>query len=377
MNDTYLNIIAFNVPYPANYGGVIDVFYKLKALHNCGLKIILHAFEYGRKQAPELEQYCDQVFYYKRKAGWLSQLSTKPYIVRSRRNKDLYTRLLSNDYPILFEGLHTCCYLNDPVFANRMKMVRTHNIEHDYYRGLARNASSVFLKAYFRYEAFRLEKYEKQLRHADRLLTLSTTDQTYFESLYGKDKTVYCPLFFQQEQSQRTDPDPFVLFHGDLSNWENINAALFLIRSVASMDDSVQWVFAGRNPHPSLLRSTESHENISVKGNLSELEMNRLLCEAKVNVLYTNQVSGVKLKLLNVLTKGWFCLATSEMLKGSGLEDLCELIESNDPSQILNAVKQCLAAPFPSAELEKRKDRFESIYNNNKNALKIKGNLRI
>ena len=27
--ERYLNIIAFNIPWPANYGGIIDVYYKI------------------------------------------------------------------------------------------------------------------------------------------------------------------------------------------------------------------------------------------------------------------------------------------------------------------------------------------------------------
>lgn len=46
--ERHLNIIAFNIPWPANYGGIIDVYYKMKALHQCGVKIILHCFEYER-----------------------------------------------------------------------------------------------------------------------------------------------------------------------------------------------------------------------------------------------------------------------------------------------------------------------------------------
>ena len=67
--DKYLNIVSFNIPYPANYGGVIDVYYKLEALHACGVKLILHCFEYERPHAPELESICDKVFYYKRRTG--------------------------------------------------------------------------------------------------------------------------------------------------------------------------------------------------------------------------------------------------------------------------------------------------------------------
>ena len=36
------------MPYPPNYGGVIDVFYKIKSLHAIGIKIILHCFKYGK-----------------------------------------------------------------------------------------------------------------------------------------------------------------------------------------------------------------------------------------------------------------------------------------------------------------------------------------
>ena len=42
----HLHVISFDVPVPANYGGVIDVYYKLKALHLQGVKIHLHCFEY-------------------------------------------------------------------------------------------------------------------------------------------------------------------------------------------------------------------------------------------------------------------------------------------------------------------------------------------
>ena len=42
MNDTdyHLHVIAFDVPYPANYGGVIDVFYRVKALSEAGVRCI-------------------------------------------------------------------------------------------------------------------------------------------------------------------------------------------------------------------------------------------------------------------------------------------------------------------------------------------------
>lgn len=79
--DKYLNVIALNIPYPANYGGVIDIYYKLKALHECGVHIILHCFEYERQHAPELLDICEEVHYYKRNTGLMANLSFLPYNV--------------------------------------------------------------------------------------------------------------------------------------------------------------------------------------------------------------------------------------------------------------------------------------------------------
>ena len=55
MPDLHLHIISFDIPWPANYGGVIDVFYKAKALSEKGVKVHLHCFQYGRKPNPFLE----------------------------------------------------------------------------------------------------------------------------------------------------------------------------------------------------------------------------------------------------------------------------------------------------------------------------------
>ncbi|HXB41966.1 MAG TPA: glycosyltransferase family 1 protein, partial [Bacteroidia bacterium] len=82
-----LHIVSFDVPFPANYGGVIDVFYKLVNLYKAGIKITLHCYEYGRGEQKELEKYCQKVYYYKRKTSFLKQLSPVPYIIKSRTSE--------------------------------------------------------------------------------------------------------------------------------------------------------------------------------------------------------------------------------------------------------------------------------------------------
>jgi hypothetical protein len=114
--NNHLHILSFDVPFPANYGGVIDVFYKLQALKEQGIKIHLHCFAYGRKPSPELEQLCEQVYYYERRTGFGSFLSLLPYNVKSRQSKELEDNLLKDTYPVLCEVLHTSYILSDPRF---------------------------------------------------------------------------------------------------------------------------------------------------------------------------------------------------------------------------------------------------------------------
>ena len=157
MPDKYLHIVSFDIPYPPNYGGVIDVFYKLKALHKKGIKIILHCYEYnGRDRNDELKKYCEKVFYYPRILGFISALSLKPYIVSSRHSEKLMNNLLKDDYPILFEGLQSCYYINDKRLKNRFKIYRESNIEHRYYFSLCKVDKNTFKKLYFLFASIKI-----------------------------------------------------------------------------------------------------------------------------------------------------------------------------------------------------------------------------
>jgi hypothetical protein len=168
-----LHIISFNTPYPPDYGGVIDVFNKLRVLHNKGVKITLHCFEYGRNRADELEKYCEKLFYYPRKTGFLSQISILPYIINSRRSKELLVNLSNDDHPILFEGLHSTYYLKKKFLKNRKKIVRAHNVEHLYYFKLFKAEKKVGKKIFFLIETIKLYFAEKRLKKADFIAAIS------------------------------------------------------------------------------------------------------------------------------------------------------------------------------------------------------------
>ena len=159
-----VHIVSFNVPYPPDYGGVMDVFYKITALKRLGVDVILHCFCYGRPHSRTLEDICRKVYYYRRNLNVFFLLKPTPFIVLSRKNPELLKNLCKDDYPIILEGLHCTAFLGDDLLKDRFIMVRTHNIEHLYYRQLAEVEKNIFRRTFFRRES-------GNLRNMSRFLT--------------------------------------------------------------------------------------------------------------------------------------------------------------------------------------------------------------
>ena len=126
MENKNLHIICLDVPFPADYGGAIDMFYRIKALHQLGYNLTLHVYEYGRGKHAELNQF-GNVIYYSRKRSFLNLFSSRPFIVQTRKNKKLLDNLLKDDFPILFEGIHTTWFLENSEIQKRTTIVRMHN----------------------------------------------------------------------------------------------------------------------------------------------------------------------------------------------------------------------------------------------------------
>jgi len=365
--ETALQLVAFNIPYPPDYGGVIDIFYKLKAFSECGVSVYLHCFEYDRPRVSELEKYCKKVFYYPRKKGLIYQFSTKPYIIITRANRQLLNNLESNSAPVLFEGLHTCYYLNHPQLANQIRLVRTHNVEHEYYLNLYKAERNIFKKLFFRMEACKLKGYEKVLKNASHLLCISPNDNYYFDRKYGHSRFV--PAFhpFNEIKSQ-VGRGKYILFHGNLSVSENIQAVEFLIKNVFTKTGHPV-IIAGKNPSEHLIRKISQHSNIQLISNPESNEMEALIQNSHISLLPTFQDTGLKLKLLASLFSGRFCIANTPMIHKTGLEHLCHLADT--PEEMIRLINELFNQDFTLEEIGKRKIILEDAFSNRSNALNI------
>lgn len=370
MHNKHLHIVSFNIPFPANYGGVIDVYYKIKALHDAGIKIHLHCFKYGRDEAKNLASFCEEVHYYSRKTRVSNGLSSLPYIVKSRSSKALIETLLKDNFPILFEGIHTCATCLDHRFLKRLIIFRPANIEYQYYANLAQAETKFWKKIYFKIESIKLKHFENRLKNVDLILGISETDTFHFKQNYPNTETIQIPAFHANASVQTvTGMSSYALYHGNLEVAENNEAALFLVEKVFS---KLQYPFivSGNHPTEELIQSCEKHKHVKLIENPDEASMFRLIKNAHIHVLPTFQESGLKLKLLHALFNGKHVLVNESMLKGTQLHKTCHL--ASNPESWIEQINQLSIMEFTKEDLQTRKATLFPRYSNKFNAEIIK-----
>ncbi len=356
------------MPYPADYGGVFDLFYKIISLHQQGINIHLHCFDYGRGKQEELNKYCHSVNYYERK-NIISSFSFRlPYIVSSRANPELLLNLIKDDYPILLEGIHCTYYLFSGDLKGRKVIVRLHNVEFIYYSELSKSTNDILRKAYFKLESFLLKKYETLLASKAIFFAVSEKDKETYEKL-GAKRIEYVPVFlpFTQVNSE-AGKGTFCLYHGNLSVTENEKAAFWLLENVINVLE-LPFVIAGKNPSLNFEAKARKNENVCIIANPTQEELDDLIRKAQVNLLPSLNITGVKIKLLNALFNGRLVVTNKESVDGTGLENLCIIADSVEDFKEKTA--QAFKASFTEADIHKRQNLLEKNYDNEANAEKL------
>jgi hypothetical protein len=246
-------------------------------------------------------------------------------------------------------------------------MVRTHNIEHIYYRNLAQNEKNPFRKFFYNIEARKLERYESKLAKASLLLTISPGDTEYFGSKYGN--ALFVGPFHPPDVCKSPEgKGDYVLLHGDFSTSENNAAARFLLREVAPAWKH-KTIIAGKRPSEEMLRDASELKHVKVIPNPSSAQMTELIHNAQVCLLNAYQPSGMKLKLINALCSGRHVIASPSVLAGTRLESLCSVAAG--PGEWIRLTDRFMNEEFTPEMKRKRSLLLSEIADNSLNAKRI------
>lgn len=366
MQNNYLHIISFDNPFPPNYGGVIDVFFKIKALHHIGCKIYLHCFtENIPAHCPELNAITEKVYFYKPVANSFLIFSKIPFSVISRNNKNLLANLDAIKAPILFEGMKTTLLVHKGKLQHHPKILRMHNIEQDYFRGISKSETSILRKILFYLEDRKYRAYEKIVSQFDTVFTLSDFENKYINQKFGN--AAYIPVFHGNESVMHLDGiGEFALYHGDLNTADNKEAVRFLVSVFREIPD-YKLVIASGSGREFVQSLIKDNKNIEF-GEFGDFEdLKALLHKAHINICWSFQKSGTKLKLINALFNSRFAIINENIIDDAVIKGLC--IQLTNKEQLIEEINRVKQLPFDG--FLNRKEVLENSLNDEKNALLI------
>lgn len=363
MHNKALHIVSFDNPFPPVYGGRIEVFFKLKPLHELGIKIYFHCFvdEIPAKN-PKLETITQQVFYYKNNKNPLFFFSRLPFSVISRNNKKLLENIQLIDAPILFEGLKPTFWVYKQQFESFRKILRLHNIEHDYFKGVSNSETGFFKKWAFRIESKKYQEYESVVGEFDKTITLSNFENQYINGKFGN--SVYIPVFHGNEKVKALNGiGKYAIYHGDLRMSDNIRVVKMLIGIFKKITD-FELVIASNSNKKLITEFIGDAENISYVWIENFAHLQQLLMDAHINLIFSFQRSGTKLKLMNSLFNSRFCIINENIMDDETVTQLCEF--ANSEAEIAEKIRTLKSLPF--TDYEKRRDILETSMNDAINA---------
>lgn len=368
----HLHIVCLDVPWPADYGGAIDMMNRIMTFKKLGVAIHLHYFSYNERGMPEeLKEFCETIHVYEREHISKGFSLKTPYIVSSRMNKELVARLQHDTYPILLEGIHCTGILPDLDTKARKIVVRMHNEESIYYKELARAESGVLKKLYFYNESRLLRKYSQHLSDDCVYACVSQKDIDVLKNEYHLGKAKFLPTFpaWQAVKGEEGQGN-FCLYHGNLSVPENEEAAVWLICNVFTKA-RVPFIVAGKKPSKKLQKIAGLCQHTCLVADPSEKEMSDLIRKAHIHTLpcFNKSITGIRLKLLHALFEGRHCVVNEPMVEGTGLEQACHI--GSNANAFASIIMQLHHHPYMLEEIILRKQLLGNTYNNDKNTERL------
>ncbi len=340
-----IQIVSFDWPWPANYGGIIDVYYRIEELLLRGVHVRLHVVAREDRSADvplHWRQAGIEVFSHLRRGPW-SALLPRPYIVGSRAVGSLLPNLVNGAGVLLFEGVHCTGWLAHPRLGNKVQWVRVHNRESEYYEQLSLSPTTALRRLYYREEARRLRSYEARvLAQADLLLPVSPHDEAWCESLHSGGVLLHRSYVGPSKVDLALGCGEYALFHAALHVDDNETSARQLI-ALLEHRPAYRLIVAGRTPSAGLRAFAKTFTNVNIVADPSTAEMHALIRGAQVVLLRANHNAGYKIKLIESLAMARHVIANAAMVHGApGLAAAVAVVETQE--EWLAALDRCWTA---------------------------------
>jgi glycosyltransferase involved in cell wall biosynthesis len=354
------------MPYPANTGGRLVLYHRLKYMSQRGHKIHLYATckdSVSDEDMAVVTAMCSEVKLYDREStktesAFVSLMSGKPFAVQNRffpdideSIRDLHPDWIICEFPQMLMNL-------SPETCSKVRVVlEQHNIEWETTLSIADSFSGLtFGKMAHRREGKALYKYERALykkRPVDIMTFVSEKDCKRFRFECSARKVSARPggsdYFSPHDRLGHN-----VMFLANFSYEPNSHGALWLARevmpSVFKEIPDAKLLLVGKEPTSEMRALAEEDSRIVVTGTVESL--NEWYAKSDVVAIPIFEGGGIKMKALEAASAGRPIVASSPALIGTDLDVDSRALVADDAEDFASDIVDVLRDP----------ERFEAMW---------------
>lgn len=369
-------VVCSDFPYPADHGGRVDTWGRIKVLAELGWKI--HLVVCG-KQLPSpgdievVYRYVDKIKLCDRRSKLTDLLHSIPMQAQSR--KELKHVNIDEDYDyVLLEGDYVYPILKNPLIKHANVILRVHNDEAIYFKALARSTKNIIHKLYYLMESYKFSTLQKKmLQKVDKYLFISNKEFEEFQRRHPSAKSLFLPPPVTKETFlASTFQTKHVVFIGSLfmpNNREAIEWYLEHIHPLMLQEPDYKFIVAG-NSRKQSLNWLQSFDMTNVVVHDTPESLDEIYKSGYVFVNPMQNGAGVKLKTIEAIQNGLPVISTSIGYEGTGLVHNEHIMVADSPEEFYFRVKQMFDNPILAKDLLESSQQYIRTHYNHKEVLK-------
>jgi glycosyltransferase involved in cell wall biosynthesis len=331
-----LNIIFISaeLPYPANSGGRIYTWERLKQLKRNNNSICLYTLVENNEfvDFDKLNLVCESVNVYNRKKSYIKALLNikKPYSVVSRFVREMYfdikRRIENYNIDLIIIDIPEML-INCPYDNTVNKVVTQHNIEYKLFKDISKNSRNIFKKIIYFFEYIKMKKFEKFF-YKNNIIQgctfISSKELQEFRVMFPKIKSACIPQGYNLDSNIYTesfiknDRKNNMIFTGKMDYEPNVQAVKWFCKDILPIIEkrihNIKFYIVGKNPTKEV-KNLQQDNNVIVTGKVRD--MKNYFDKTNLCVIPLLSGGGVKIKLFEALGNGKIVVATSKGVEGT------------------------------------------------------------
>lgn len=353
-------IIGFTNPFVNNSdGGKIDILMRIKALNNFTNNIDIYTvLKKGECEHLEKGVNINNIYVDHVDNKIINLFRLDPISVNNRYSKNIKQKIHENDkiYDIaIYENYNMYKYERD--IKSKVKCLRVHNIE-----SLSRNqlfkATLPNAKAFLEYiEGIKYKRVEKLcLSKFDYFLFISKDEMEYMSKKYPEFKGKFIWLAPATDISpvvSRSNYRKEILYYGDMTVYHNIKGLKWYVDNVLPeilKEENVELTVIGKISQKD--KEYISKDNVNVLGYVDDLDEYISRADLVIAPIFTG--AGVKIKVINTLSKGKILLTTTKGIEGTSFKDNVHLFVSDTKEECISKTLEIIRNPEKFEEIKKQ-----------------------